>query len=310
MSEAQVWLTSGQAADLVGVHTSSIKRWCDTEELRCSYTEGGHRRIALMELLHLAQLKELACELKALGQQARSAFRAIEEAREVDKYVNLIAMVYRWLKKTVRGMIGPLLQFMVNQGMSVAAVADKLIAPLLYRIGKRWKAGNLEVGDEHRMFHLLLDELNRLRVFSAPRGQRQKQKPLALVGCGEGNQHEMGARLVRWFLEASGVATVYLGARLPPEEMALQQVKLGASLVCISVAHPNVSSDVYRMLRVMEQFYNPNRPYALLLGGQALQDLTQLNRSNYSFYVKILYSIQALEGWLPNHQKVINGQFG
>ena len=39
-----LWLTLSQAADFLGVHPSTLRRWADHGEIRCIRTPGGHRR--------------------------------------------------------------------------------------------------------------------------------------------------------------------------------------------------------------------------------------------------------------------------
>lgn len=38
------WLTLGEAAQFLGVHPSTVRRWTDSGDLRCIRTPGGHRR--------------------------------------------------------------------------------------------------------------------------------------------------------------------------------------------------------------------------------------------------------------------------
>lgn len=45
------WLTLSQAAETLGVHATTLRRWADEGEVRCLRTPGGHRRF-LEEDLH------------------------------------------------------------------------------------------------------------------------------------------------------------------------------------------------------------------------------------------------------------------
>ncbi|MEM1271970.1 MAG: helix-turn-helix domain-containing protein, partial [Bacteroidota bacterium] len=52
-------ISTRQASDLLGVHESSVKRWCNAGDLGCEYTHGGHRRIPLAELLRFAEARSI-----------------------------------------------------------------------------------------------------------------------------------------------------------------------------------------------------------------------------------------------------------
>ncbi len=157
------------------------------------------------------------------------------------------------------------------------------------------------------MFFLITEGFHRLSNRVLDQVDERNEGPLAVVGCGDGNQHAMGAWMARLCLEVHGVRTVYLGPRLPPEEIALQQQKLGALLVCISLPSPNVSSDIDRTLRLLSSFYQEDQPYRLLLGGQAVTDVNSIPSEQYPFAeIALLSSIDALDRWLTDSLHTIS----
>lgn len=50
-SNQPCWLTLSEAAQFLGVHPSTVRRWTDEGDLRCMRTPGGHRRF-LQDDLH------------------------------------------------------------------------------------------------------------------------------------------------------------------------------------------------------------------------------------------------------------------
>jgi excisionase family DNA binding protein len=51
----ETWLTTGEAADHLGVHPSTIRRWADRGDLPTMVTPGGHRRFALADLMRISE---------------------------------------------------------------------------------------------------------------------------------------------------------------------------------------------------------------------------------------------------------------
>lgn len=47
----QEWLTLSQAADVLGVHPTTLRRWCDNGDIPVKLTPGGHRRFRRTELI-------------------------------------------------------------------------------------------------------------------------------------------------------------------------------------------------------------------------------------------------------------------
>ncbi len=48
--EAQTWLDLSEAADYLGVHFTTLRRWADAGKIACTRTPGGRRRFALRAL--------------------------------------------------------------------------------------------------------------------------------------------------------------------------------------------------------------------------------------------------------------------
>ena len=55
MSQQSEWLSLKQAAERLGVHTTTLRRWADNNEIRVMLTPGGHRRFTLEDVDHFAE---------------------------------------------------------------------------------------------------------------------------------------------------------------------------------------------------------------------------------------------------------------
>lgn len=58
MSQENEWLSLGEAAEILGVHPSTLRHWADSGELPSQRTPGGHRRFRRGDLRQWALRKE------------------------------------------------------------------------------------------------------------------------------------------------------------------------------------------------------------------------------------------------------------
>ena len=49
------WVNLGRACEILGVNESTVRRWADSEQIRCFRTPGGHRRFAEADLFAMTE---------------------------------------------------------------------------------------------------------------------------------------------------------------------------------------------------------------------------------------------------------------
>jgi len=288
-------LSSAEAAEVLEVHVSSIKRWSRAGKLKAERTPGGHRRFALETLLAFARRQQLAIALLKFAPYEAQVWEGLQQLRQGVIPERLIALMYRWLREGRSGRLIRLVVFLNRRGVSVAALGDLLLGPLVERIGVDWEAGRVGIGEEHRMTHMLIDALYTLR-----RPEVEREAPFALVACPESAHHELGALLVRLILEELGWRVLYLGADVPAEEIGWQQQQWRAELVALSFVPPLRRADVLRTLRVLGQLYDETRPYTLVLGGRGAAEVGDLHGPFRSIH--IFEKLSDFERWLHDQK--------
>jgi DNA-binding transcriptional MerR regulator/methylmalonyl-CoA mutase cobalamin-binding subunit len=109
----------------------------------------------------------------------------------------------------------------------------EVVVPAAREIGERWAAGRIGVASEHlasarfaHRIHRLLD-LSRGAAPGAPR---------AVCACFPDEEHQVGALIVAYHLGRAGHRVVYLGARLPFEDLERACDALDPAAVFLSVA--------------------------------------------------------------------------
>lgn len=287
-------VTTGEAADIVCVHESTVKRWCDAGELQAELTEGGHRRIALQSLLAYARAVGLECSLLSFGADAERAYGARGRAIAGD-FKRVAGMVYRKVRGGNSESVTRLIRYLLDSGLRVDDIMDQSIAPVMHGIGRQWSSGKLAVGEEHRMTYVIFDAIYQLRnELPRPKGERR-----AVVGCLAGNRHEVGANMVRITLEANGWEVIYLGGDVPAQDFAHQQLRSHSALVCISLTAPQVAVDARRIAEGLARLHRADQPFRLALGGQPLEHATLGSLEGLPFDdVRSFDSLRAFSEWL------------
>jgi excisionase family DNA binding protein len=113
---AETWLDLTEAADYLGVHFSTLRRWADAGEISCLRTPGGRRRFSLGgldaflrarrqggEALQIQPLQELAIN------HARSGIRSLPDSEQL--FARLSADQRAGMKGTGHRLMALLLQY-------------------------------------------------------------------------------------------------------------------------------------------------------------------------------------------------------
>jgi DNA-binding transcriptional MerR regulator len=133
----------------------------------------------------------------------------------------------------------------LDAGGAERVIADQLLAlgpvrfarefalPLLDAIGARWFQGKLCIAAEH-MASALLRSL--LGAALRP-GPRATGAPVVLFATLPGERHELGLLISALVAVGEGASPVFLGAELPPAELARAAELASASALVLAVTH-------------------------------------------------------------------------
>lgn len=270
-------LTSSEVADLLGVHASSVKRWSNDGEIPSEKTAGGHRRVHLEDALAFARARGIQTILSPFHPYEPHVWTALQEVRQEGSFKRLHQLAMGWVTRGQLRRLTALYDVLARDpSLPLCRFCDEGVRGLMVKVGQAWAEGRLRVAEEHMVSQAMTEVLLKLR--SEEREARGRNgwhdgAPVAVVGTMEGNQHHLGSLCVRLLLERMGWEVFYLGPDVPVEEFAVVQRGRDAALVCVSLPPAAQPGDVSRAVRVLSEFYDPDRPYALALGGGVPQDL-------------------------------------
>jgi len=269
-------VSTRQAATLLGVHESSIKRWCNSEELPCSHTAGGHRRIDLTDVLTFARKQHLECSLLPFGADALMVWNGANELR-LGRQAEVLAIKMRdWLLHAESQKLSGLMLLCRSLDIPYARLFDRLIARVMEDIGEEWSRGSFDIGDEHRISESLMDVLYSLMSSMPQTPPQQNGRPVrrAIVGCGPQEDHATGAMMVRILLMDRGWKVIYLGRNVPEEDIVLYQRRHRAELVAVSMSSHQTTAALREFVRNVTSLRRDDVPFDLAIGGSAVNLVT------------------------------------
>lgn len=267
----ELTLTTSEVAELLAVHASTVKRWCNDGDLPSEKTPGGHRRVHLEDAVAFARARDIPNVLTPFHPYEPHVWSALTEVRTLGSFRRLHTLAMGWVARGELRRLTALFDALVRDpAVPFCRFCDEGLRGFMGQVGEAWAEGRLRIADEHLVTQAMTEVLLKYRADQQDEavGTRTEEgRPVAVVGALEGNQHQVGSLCVRILLERLGWDVYYLGSDVPVEEFAVIQRGREASLVCVSVPPGTQMGDLARALRILGEFYDPDRPYTLALGG-------------------------------------------
>jgi DNA-binding transcriptional MerR regulator/methylmalonyl-CoA mutase cobalamin-binding subunit len=141
---------------------------------------------------------------------------------------------------------------------------EKVLAPLMRRVGDAWSEGSVGIGHEHLATVLVRSLLSTLRsAHSTP-----DSGPELLATTPIGQRHELGALMAAVIAASLGWRVAYLGPEIPAEEIAAVAEQRKARAIALSIVYPSDDPRVEDELRRLRHRLAPDT--AILVGGPAV----------------------------------------
>ena len=153
----------------------------------------------------------------------------------------------------------------LEENPSIQDLYEDIFKASLYEIGKLWEYNKISVATEHLASAIVEAILNEFyhEIVSEPTNENT-----VILSCIEGEQHQIGIKMVSDVFEMRGWKTYFLGADTPIKELVDYTKLIKPDLLSISMSlyfHlPNLVSTLERMRKEF-----PKIP--ILVGGQAFQ---------------------------------------
>lgn len=248
-------LSSGEAAKILGVGASTIKRWADTGQIQCVKTLGKHRRFRRSEVEALAKKTPSLETLNGNGRLHVAPEHSVSQRFE--GYINLLLGEYNAFDVH---------QVLVQQHRTLGSwyrVADE-VGEVLAEIGDGWQQGTVTVVQEH----IATERLARAIMMCTESIRTSSEMPQALLLTAEHDDHTMGLSLLELTLREAGWRSHWAGRRTPIAEARNHVANGKVELVCVSASI--LSADTQDLRRQTDELIAACKPFGvrLVLGGR------------------------------------------
>ncbi len=264
-------LSPKQVAQALGVGESSVKRWCDLGKITAIRTSGGHRRLALADVLRFVRESDqpvVRPEILGLP-PARESERSLTRARRL-----LVDALLAGDESRSRRIVFDL--YLAKHTLSV--VCDEVVAAAFREIGELWSCQQAEVYQERRACEIML------RILHAFRDTQRGINPtlVAIGGTPPGDAYAIPNAVVELVLREAGWQAESLGTSLPFDSLAAAVRSQRPRLLWLSVSHVR---DEAEFLAGYRELHDTARALgtAMVVGGQALSRDLRHQMSYVSF---------------------------
>jgi methanogenic corrinoid protein MtbC1 len=273
------------------VSESTIKRWSDSGMIKCRKTVGGHRKFDLDSVLEFENRSGLVARA-ALAERAAEIDGEIEELLGRPDFPELARRYRQAATAGKQHCVSELLMRAYLRGFSLAMISEEIIRPALKEVGDLWRAGVIRVFEEHLATTATTQALSELHNIVE---KKHGQDRLALVGCPDGEIHQVAAEVIRYLLEGEGWTVIYLGPFTPLFTFTDAVNIIKPDLVCISAT---MADDLERNARDYEHLRRAASKHKtkIVIGGLALEDEQARARFRGAYYASTLYDLM---GFLP-----------
>lgn len=206
------YFNSHDAAKILGVNVSTIKRWTDEGKLECIKSIGGHRKFTMQHFAQfLAQNNKKISKINVFPIDTDSDLQISYHILK-GNFKLLIDYVLEQAFLSNRDRVQYLMNGLYLSQYALYEIFDNLVTPVLYKIGDMWEQGQKTVTEEHIASQVIRDSIIRLQgVIRLPTPKNTK----ALCLNFSNELHDIALKMVDHILELKGHRVFFSGQITP-----------------------------------------------------------------------------------------------
>lgn len=200
--------TSDEAAKILGVNISTIKRWTDEGKLECIKTAGGHRKFLMVHLGNYIK--------QHTNDNIRVNLFPLEDETDLQVSYCIVKGDFEYLRKYLveqalaskSEKVQQVLNGLYLSDYPLHEIYDRLVTPALHRFGEMWANDEISVIEEHFGSQTIRDSIIRLQgIIKIPAKKIGRAVCLNLSL----ELHDIALKMVANILETRGFQVYFSG---------------------------------------------------------------------------------------------------
>lgn len=253
-----------QVARASGVSESTLKRWCDGGLIPMRKTAGGHRRMAVSDVItFLRDSGHEVAQPELLGLPAAVGRTRWTLDRACDQFVQALINGHREVASEV-------VTDLLIAGHTIPAIFDAVIAGALHELGERWSCGDVAIYEERRACEVCISVLRELRV--QLQNSRTTEQRRAIGATLEHDAYTIPVTMAELVLLDAGWQATSLGSNLPVDTLHQAMDSIRPDLFWLSVSYILDASTFQTQLGALSDAAMTTGA-RIIVGGQAVRTL-------------------------------------
>ncbi len=181
---------------------------------------------------------------------------------------------------------------------------EKILIPVLYRIGDQWVNGEIDVATEHvcsNAVNNLIDLINQKNA-NKKISKNSLNPKLIIICTPEGELHSIGCKIIESLLLQKGYEVFNITSPLPTNSINSYLNNNNPSLVIISVTlEENISSVTRLVKEIRKSFNNP-----IVVGGNAIKLASNSQIELLEKYEKVYLDLGKIDDIITTMKSLMN----
>src|SRR5919112_3079973 len=181
---------------------------------------------------------------------------------------------------------------------------EKLLIPILYKIGDQWAKGEIDVATEHVCSNAtitLIDLINQKNINEKIPEDSSKDRPIILC-TPKGELHSIGCKIIESLLLEKGYEVYNITSPLPTNSIESYLYNIDPSIIVISVTlKENINSAIRFITEIRQSFNIP-----IIIGGNAIRFVSKSQIKLLEKYDKVYHDLEKLNNIITHIKTLMN----